>query len=101
MICRFERNIVIEAIRFLGTKESFDEIRAWVGSNFYYDYQTVPRVFLRYEEEYEGIRAENIGVKVDDWIVLENNQFAVYSDADMSYFKKLMHDKGSTFEKLE
>ena len=93
MICKFERLTVISAIRFDGSKESFDEIRAWVGDAFYYDYQTHPRVFL-----------DNHScnpVNVNDWIVKEGDEFKVLTDAEMSYFKKIAPDKKGYFKGLD
>lgn len=90
MICKFERHSFVEAVRFEDTKESFDEIRAWVGDRFYYDYQNAPRVFL-----------SDAPVNKGYWIVKENNKFVVRSDADMSYFTKITTDREAIFKKVD
>jgi hypothetical protein len=95
MICKFRRAIVIEAIRFEDTKESFDEIRAWVGDNFYYDYQNAPRVFLK---DADG---RGMPINENDWVVKEENIFLVRSDTDMSYFTKMSHDEKAIFKRYE
>jgi len=57
-----KKPVVIEAVQFLDSKKSFDEIRAWVGESFYYDYQNFPRVFIK---TLEG----DMGVSKGDWII--------------------------------
>jgi hypothetical protein len=84
MIKKYERIIAIEAIRFLDNKKSFDEIRAWVGDDFYYDYQNPPWVFLLTDTSHP--------VREDDWVVKKDGKFSVMSDADMSYFTKIKND---------
>lgn len=64
----------VEACQFLATRDSFLEIRGWVGESFYYDYQEHPRVFLKRE-----------GVNNGDWIVKITTpitKFIVMSDTD-------------------
>lgn len=93
MICKLEKTTILEAIRFDGSKESFDEIRAWVGDQFYYDYQQLPFVFLGNDT--------CSPVFVNNWIVKEQEQFRVMTDADISYFKKLPQDKEAIFKKAD
>lgn len=57
-----KKPIEVEAIQFQDNKESFDEIRRWVGDKFYYDYQNYPRVFI---STLEG----EMGVTGGDWII--------------------------------
>ncbi len=57
-----KKPVVVEAIQFKDTKESFNEIRKWVGESFYYDYQEYPRVFIK---TLEG----DMGVTKSDWII--------------------------------
>lgn len=57
-----KKPVVIEAVQFADTKESFDKIREWVGENFYYNYQDSPRVFIK---TLEG----DMGVTKNDWII--------------------------------
>lgn len=94
MICKFKKTTVIEAIRFTGTKESFDEIRAWVGDGFFYDYQNAPRVFLDQVDNFSS----SLPVNIDDWVVKMDNKFKVMTDVDMSYFTKVVHEKKAVFK---
>jgi len=82
VIKKFKRVEVIEAIQFLGTKESFDEIRAWVGEDFYYDYQVYPRVFLRSEE-----KRKYYGIDTNDWVVRRDGVFSGLSQQDMDFYQ--------------
>ncbi len=52
----------VEACQFTGDKESFDELRDWIGKDFYYDYQEQPRTFLKNS-------MGDIGIKEGFWIV--------------------------------
>ncbi|TDI97007.1 MAG: hypothetical protein E2O29_01870 [Deltaproteobacteria bacterium] len=42
-----KKPVVIEAVQFKGTKESFDECRKFAGESFFYDYQESPRTFIK------------------------------------------------------
>jgi hypothetical protein len=62
----------VQAIQFTGTEESFKEIRGFVGTKFYYDYQEMPRVFLRGQ-----------GVNQTDWIIKNPlGDFIIMTDED-------------------
>ena len=82
MIERFTKIVSIEAIRFSGTKESFDEIRAWVGCAFFYDYQTAPRVFLDSED------GTSYPVEQFDRVVKIDGIFSVMSGAALDVYDK-------------
>ncbi len=58
-----KKPIVIEAIQFIGTSESFDEIKKWSKGNLYYDYQHNPdNVYI---ETLEG----HLYVTINDFII--------------------------------
>ena len=57
-----KKPVVIEAIQFLDTKDSFNKLKEWIGESFYYDYQNAPRVFIK---TLEG----DMGVSKGDWII--------------------------------
>ena len=92
MIERYTKTVSVEAIRFSATKQSFDEIRAWVGSAFFYDYQTDPRVFLDSEDgtcypvkqfdrvvKIDGIFTVMSGVALEDYDEVETSDEDIYS----------------------
>ena len=83
MVKIYKRKIkTVEAMQFTGTRESFLELRAWIGDTFYYDYQEQPTVFLSHSDGTEG-------VVVGNWIVLDPNidpdEFVIMRD---DQFKK-------------
>lgn len=71
----------VEACQFMGTKESFDEIRAWIGADFHYDYQEQPTVFLNQDGRDIGIETEIWIVKTPDleggfdFVIMRDDQF--------------------------
>ena len=60
---RFRKKpVVIDAVQFKGTPESFNKCREFVGAGLIYDYQEFPNVFI---DTLEG----RMGVSKNDWII--------------------------------
>ena len=57
-----KKPVVIEAVQFTGSKESFEECRGFAGNNFFYDYQQSPTTRI---QTIEGV----IGCPPDWWII--------------------------------
>ena len=57
-----KKPVVVEAIQFDGSEESFNKCRKFAGDNFYYDYQVSPTTRVK---TLEG----EVGCSVNDWII--------------------------------
>lgn len=73
-----KKPVIIEAIQFLETKENFDSIKEFMGKDsslLIYDYQELPRVFIK---TLEG----RMGVSKGDWVIrgIKNEFYPIKPD---------------------